>query len=192
MKRILLCLPLLYCVTGQSAELSALQQCRQITDSAARLTCYDAITSGAAANPEVATTKEVAAAPAAVIPVANTPAKSISAEAAPTASASTTSIASAVKEAELRQQSTQEFGLEHQSATAKLEQIVSRVPGVFRGWEPKGKITLENGQVWQVTDGSRGSYQLDNPVVTVERGAFGTFLLRIEGVNRSPKVKRLK
>jgi hypothetical protein len=51
---------------------------------------------------------------------------------------------------------------------------------------------LANGQVWQITDGSEGVYSLVDPLVTIERGSFGSFFLRIEGVGQTPKVRRLQ
>ena len=82
--------------------------------------------------------------------------------------------------------------MERKAAEKQLENIASRIVGPFTGWQPKSKITLENGQVWQIVDGSSGSYSLDNPAVSIERGVFGTFFLKIDGANRRPKVKRVK
>jgi len=84
------------------------------------------------------------------------------------------------------------FGLPRVSTEPKLDVIESRIPGRFQGWGPNSRIELANGQVWQVTDDSRGVYDLDNPKVSIRRGVLGAFYLEIEGQSRSPKVRRLR
>lgn len=68
----------------------------------------------------------------------------------------------------------------------------SRIAGRFDGWQANDQIELANGQIWQVTDGSLGVFTVTNPKVSVRRGTFGTYFMEIEGINRSPKVKRVK
>jgi len=86
----------------------------------------------------------------------------------------------------------EQFGLETRSRGPVLDEVESRIPGRFEGWRPKSVIKLSNGQVWQVSDDSNGFYRLDNPKVKIRRGMLGAFFLEIEGVNRSPKVRRLE
>ena len=88
----------------------------------------------------------------------------------------------------------QQFGLEVQSfaATLTLEAIESSIPGHFEGWRGNARFQLANGQVWQVSDGSSGVHNIDNPKVKIRRGALGAFYLEIEGTNRSPRVRRLQ
>jgi hypothetical protein len=83
------------------------------------------------------------------------------------------------------------FGLEAQDKTAP-EAIESTIPGHFEGWPPGASITLANGQVWRVADGSSGIHYIDNPKVRIRRGVFGVFYLEIEGTNRSPRVVRVQ
>jgi len=90
------------------------------------------------------------------------------------------------------QRPAEQFGLETRSRGPALDEIESRIPGRFDGWGPKSVIKLANGQAWQVSDGSTGVYRLDNPKVKVTRGMLGAFFLEIEGINRSPKVRRLE
>lgn len=92
----------------------------------------------------------------------------------------------------LQQQATQQFGMEQQASKGTLEAIESRIPGSFEGWKPKTKIVLANGQVWQISDDSARAHYIDNPKVTIRRGALGAFYLEIEGTNSSPRVKRLQ
>jgi len=74
-----------------------------------------------------------------------------------------------------------------------VQAIDSHIPGEFRGWEPRSRITLANGQVWEVNDGSRGALApVVDPKVRVRRGMLGSFYLEIEGLNRSPRVKRIQ
>jgi hypothetical protein len=85
-----------------------------------------------------------------------------------------------------------EFGFEARAWEQGPQAVESRIPGLFEGWEPNARIRLENGQVWQVTDGSRGVAGLRDPKVKVTRGSFGTFFLEIEGKNQAPRVRRVE
>jgi hypothetical protein len=82
------------------------------------------------------------------------------------------------------------FGLEHQEAT-KLndDQISAIVKSVKKA--PYGEliIELENGQQWRQV-GSDSLRLKEQDVVVIERGVFNSFLLKIEGQNRSIRVKR--
>ncbi|MBE0550291.1 MAG: hypothetical protein IH627_22040 [Rubrivivax sp.] len=85
----------------------------------------------------------------------------------------------------------QRFGLKAPPSEA-MQAVVSHIPGKFEGWEPKSRIRLANGQVWQIVDGSRGAFQLVDAKVRVRRGALGSYYLDIEGHNTSPGVKRVE
>jgi hypothetical protein len=145
-----------------AVDTNALLACRTLAVDAERLACYDTLMDDQALKIESANAGAVAA-------------------------------TSQPLPAPRQKQSAGEFGLESKIASeTEIASIVSRIVGEFRGWEANSRITLENGQVWQIADKSRGVYVLENPVVTIERGALGTFNMLIEGANRSPKVKRLK
>lgn len=152
-----------------------LQRCRALKDNAARLACYDAIPLSAPAAP---------AAPAAPSPVsASAPAASAqAAQPLPPAAAANA----------YAPQTPDQFGLERQQSQVLVKSIDSRLIGEFDGWEPNQRFTLENGQVWQVSDDSRGVGYKTNPKVRITRGTFGTFFLEIEGVNAAPRVKRVR
>jgi hypothetical protein len=140
-----------------------LPDCAHLADPSARLACYDAWAAGRQTAAVV--TAPAAAAPATVITAA--PAAPLSAE--------------------------QKFGIESQIAKAEqADEIRTRFLGRFNGWEPKQKFTFENGQVWQIADGSSGHYVVENPEITISRGMFSAFFLHVEGLNKAPKVKRLK
>lgn len=181
MTRVLV-LSLLLTLLQTSAFAANWFDCRAITDATARLACYDALA-------------EQLAKPAAMphdnaVPVAPTAPAAV--DAATPAAGSMQAAAAVTAPTLVAKQTAADFGLEKQAEKAQIEAIQSRIMGTFRGWEPKSKITLENGQVWQIVDGSRGTYSLESPAVSIERGVFGSFFLKIEGANRSPKVKRLK
>lgn len=83
------------------------------------------------------------------------------------------------------------FGLPAAEAPA-IDEIRSRVAGRFEGWEAKTVLQLENGQRWQIADGSHVFYQLDKPGVRIVRSALGGFLMDIDGVSQRPRVRRVK
>lgn len=138
-------LPMLLISTSVLANDAGLLKCRGVSDSAARLACYDAL--------PMTETKSSQALP---------------------------------------QQSTEQFGLEQRATTNELDSITSHIPGSFDGWGPRSRISLANGQVWQIADDSRRILDFQNPKVLVRRGALGSFYLEIEGTNSSPRVKRVQ
>ena len=147
------------------------QRCRGLAADATRLACYDALFG----RPGV---PAAAAATAPATAVAATAARPPTAPAA--AATPSPSPAAAVAA----------FGLPQPAAP--VDAITSHIPGRFTGWEPNDRITLANGQVWQIADRSRGAYQLDDPKVKVRRGAMGSFFLEIEGQNQAPRVRRVQ
>lgn len=96
------------------------------------------------------------------------------------------------------QQREQSFGMETVKAPKAAEpeenkSISSTIAGKFDGWSGNELIKLSNGQVWRIVDGSSAVLApLTNPKVTVERNFIGTFFLKIEGTNNSPKVRRVQ
>ncbi len=77
--------------------------------------------------------------------------------------------------------------------TASGETIVSRIPGEFRGWSGRTRITLENGQVWETfPENNKLTVNLTDPTVRIEPGMFGAWYLKVDGYNASAKVKRIQ
>jgi hypothetical protein len=150
---------------ASAADDAAVRRCRAIPDSLARLACYDALPLGVASPP----------APRAVpqqSPFRPQPAQPKALPAPAPAEA---------------------FGLEHKAQPAdQVATIETYISGRFEGWRPGARITLANGQVWQVTDDTSRYVVLDNPKVVVRRGLMGAFFLDIEGDNRSPRVRRVQ
>lgn len=86
-----------------------------------------------------------------------------------------------------------DFGLPPAATPAgEVNAVESVISGRFEGWLPEQQITLANGQVWRVADGSRATLNLNSPKVRVERGAFGSFHMVIEGTNHTPRVRRVR
>lgn len=84
----------------------------------------------------------------------------------------------------------QSFGMEKANLPQTLE---STIVGDFEGWEAGAQFKLSNGQVWRVTDGSTAvESRTRNPKVQIVRGFMGVMYMKIEGVNRSPKVRRVQ
>ena len=150
---------------AQAASDESVAACRTIKDSAARLACYDAL------------------------PLPAAPARAPAAPAlAPVPSATPGGPAAAPP----AQGEAARFGLPATTRPQPLEALESHIEGHFSGWYPGTRIRLANGQVWQVTDGSSRFADVDNPKVTVRRGALGSFFLDIDGVNPAPRVKRIE
>lgn len=153
---------LLFVSGAALADDNAMLQCRSIADVPARVKCYDAIPVGAAAP--VAAAVMSPAAPAVPTP----------------------------------QQREQAFGMATVKppkavAPAEDNSISSTIAGKFDGWSGNELVKLANGQVWRIIDGSSATLSpMTNPKVTIERNFIGTFFLKIDGTNNSPKVRRVQ
>lgn len=78
------------------------------------------------------------------------------------------------------------------TGTPELKRIESRILGRFQGWGPNSHLTLENGQVWRIADGSEAFYDLQDPKATVHRGLLGAFFLEVQGVGFNVRVTRVR
>lgn len=135
-------------------------------DTASRLACYDALADALKDPPSAGPT---------------------AAGTAPTTAATSTIATSADNRSrELA------FGLAAAARTEVLESIQSAVGPSFDGWGPNRRIRLVNGQVWQVIDGSSVALSEGARKVTVKRGALSSFYLDIEGLQTSPRVRRVE
>jgi hypothetical protein len=82
------------------------------------------------------------------------------------------------------------FGLADNSAAAQV--VESSVGAGFSGWGPNSRIRLDNGQVWQVADGS-DAYVAPGPRrARVRKGALGSFIFEIDGLNKTARVRRIE
>ncbi len=84
------------------------------------------------------------------------------------------------------------FGLERMEGRASEITAVAR--GTYEGWEAGTSFELDNGQVWEVYDTARYRFlrPLENPEVSIERGAFDTYRLKVDGYNRWANVRRTR
>lgn len=157
-------------LVGSAAQAQTLagdvKACRQVTDPARRLACYDALAVPAEPGTAAAVTAVVAPAAAAV--------------AAPAAAADPV--------AGFGQESVKQ----PPNAPPELKQIESRIRGKFLGWRAGSQIEFENGQVWRIADGSEAFYDLQDPKVVVHRGMLGAFYLEIEGIGFQMRVTRVR
>lgn len=79
------------------------------------------------------------------------------------------------------------------SGVDKIKRVDSRLVGAFDGWREGQVFILENGQHWQVID--REAFRTrshNNPGVNLRRSMLGTWMFRINGMNRSVRVERIK
>jgi len=54
-------------------------------------------------------------------------------------------------------------------------------------------LKLENGQWWQVTESQSFSVpEMQNPTVTISPAMLGSWLITVEGYNRSARVTRIR
>ncbi|MCG6116766.1 MAG: hypothetical protein MEQ07_01020 [Aquimonas sp.] len=73
------------------------------------------------------------------------------------------------------------------------DRVESRIRGSFRGWSGKTQFPLENGQVWEQSEPSvLAGANLESPQVTITKGVFGAWFLRVEGYNARVRVRRIQ
>lgn len=156
---------LLFFVSGAAlADDAAMRRCRAVPDMASRVQCYDAIPLAAGATAIAA-----AAPPAPDAPVA------------------------AVSPSPADMQRGFGFETSAKNQPAQLARLDSSIAGQFDGWRPNQRLTLANGQVWQVSDDSDAMFATSmNPKVTVVRGMMGAMYMEIDGARRAPKVRRVE
>ena len=71
--------------------------------------------------------------------------------------------------------------------------IQSKILGEFNGWDGYTKFELENGQVWQQSSAGVLRVKISNPSITIKRSRVSdTYMLKIEGLNSSIRVKRVE
>lgn len=71
--------------------------------------------------------------------------------------------------------------------------ITSRLVGQFKGWDGQTVFKLENGMIWEQADKDKFFIKaVENPMITIEPGAFKTWKLSVEGYSSHCKVKRIQ
>ena len=85
-----------------------------------------------------------------------------------------------------------EFGAEQLISDEDPDDLITRLVGPFTGWAGDTVFKLENGQIWQQIDSSYLYSRAESPRVTISRAAFGSYLLQVEGIGRTVRVRRLE
>lgn len=71
--------------------------------------------------------------------------------------------------------------------------ITSRLVGSFSGWDGETVFELENGMIWEQADNDKFYIRpVENPVVTIEPGAFRTWRLSVEDYGSEVRVERIQ
>ena len=71
--------------------------------------------------------------------------------------------------------------------------ITGNLAGKFSGWDGQTTFKLTNGMVWVQADKDKFyTKQINNPVVIIEPGMFGSWRLSVEGFDEDCKVKRIQ
>ena len=157
-------------VEASAASLSEdhLVACARMTDSAARLACYDREVA-----PLARKVAEPARAPSPAVPVPAPAAATV-----PTPAPATTPAPSFGQEQLTREQGPAAKE-EEVALHARLSSQKSVGPGLFN-------LYLDNGQVWRHEDQVLGSYLKDGDAITIEKGALGSYkLTRDAGKSRN-------
>lgn len=153
-----------------------LRSCQQISGEEQRLSCFDQVV--AQLDRQIAASP-VAASPANAAMTAIEKPQQVS-EAIPATTTVTT--ARSVND---------EFGLKKPDPVDELQEITSTVQSAVLDKRKKLLITLDNGQQWQQID--QGYLKIKaGDRCTVSRGAIGSFLLGVEGVTKTIRVRRVE
>jgi len=163
---------------------SAFMKCARISNDGQRLLCYDRLATdlielGLTARGGLPDAASPAAAGATAAPAPDPEAAQPAATEAPEQAAASGS---------------DQFGVERMDDApgTEVDKIQSRYVGEFTGWDGKTVFELENGQVWQQSGSGRMTYRVANPMITIKRAFMGSYLLKVEGRNKSVRVKRIK
>ena len=153
-----------------NATAGSLQQCRAITDAAARLLCYDQLADAATAQ-----TSTTAVAPTAPAPQAVT-----TLEAAPVAAPAKT-----------HNRDEALFGTSGETIESAIADLTVQVKTVAQDSRQKLILTMNNGQRWlQLDQGFLKVSAGDNCVIS--SGMFGSFTLKCQQGRKAIKVKRVQ
>ncbi|MEE4175411.1 MAG: hypothetical protein V2I57_14260 [Xanthomonadales bacterium] len=71
--------------------------------------------------------------------------------------------------------------------------IVSPIKGEFSGWTGDTVFELENGMIWQQAEG--GTFYIpakSGAVAIIDKGVFNAWRLKVDGYNKTIRVKRLQ
>ena len=71
--------------------------------------------------------------------------------------------------------------------------ISAHIVGTFSGWSPGTILELDNGPAWEVEDDRGFSVgEIEGPAVTIKPAMLGSWLIQVDGYNRTARVKRVR
>jgi hypothetical protein len=169
-------------IAGGAELPTELLDCRPLTSAVERLDCYDQLVDAHAASPSQAAKPETTENPAPLAPAA--------AAAATAASEPVLSSRPELSQEDLFGQGETEMRKSVQEATdaEEIDRIEAIIVDVYKSKSGKAVITLDNGQVWKQSDGSRTHLSVDD-TVTIRRRSFGSYTLFNK--KNSIRVKRI-
>lgn len=159
---------------AQESLQQGLERCASIRNAAERLFCFDSLAAGSPASESAPSPAARPASPVSSTPVTPPPSSNPSPPARETSASSS------------------DFGLELEKTREGPQSISSRYDGTFDGWTGETVFPLENGQVWQQVETDRLAFRAERPVITIRRGWFGVYYLKVQGANKQIRVKRIK
>ncbi len=71
-------------------------------------------------------------------------------------------------------------------------EIVARIVGEFSGFSNGSILELDNGQAWEITDGQLAIPAVSGATVTIKPAMLGSWLLAVDGYNRTARVRRVR
>jgi len=154
-------------IAGGAELPTELLDCRPLASAVERLDCYDQLVDAHATAPSQAAERRAAENP---VPVAPT------AAAATAASEPVLSSRPELSQEDLFGQGETEMRKSVQEATdtKEIDRIEAIIVEVHKSASGKAVITLDNGQVWRQSDGSRTHLSV-NDKVTIRRRSFGSY-----------------
>lgn len=180
----LLCLGAPLAAQAQESLRAAIAACAGLTDEDLRIDCFDALAGMTADDPEVAAEAPPEPGSARTFPVDSRPADAPAAEPSAAEPPASEPPAAVAENQDL-------YGFENR-ATEHIDRIQSRHVGRFEGWSGDTVFPLENGQVWRQAESGRLGWVAGSPLITIEKGWFGSFRLSVEGLNTSLRVERIE
>ena len=73
------------------------------------------------------------------------------------------------------------------------KRIQSRILGALNGWDGYTKFELDNGQIWQQSSFGVLRVKMNNPTIIIKKARMSdSYLLKVEGLNSSVRVKRIE
>jgi len=172
-----------------AASAADASRCAEIADPQARLICYDAVypskaaTAGAAVTRAPAPAVAPAVAPAPVVAAAPPAAAPVQAAAPP---------ATPTEPAVAKGGVSTLFGLLPKKDKAKAETSLHAVVTQVQVLAGGQLITLDNGQVWRLTENQREPFVKADQGVVIEAASLGSFLMSAERGGQAVRVKRVR